>query len=51
MILKKESINDYTFFLDIPASEIHQRSSTIRIGVYQDNKKVQTVKSKFLGPF
>lgn len=50
-LLKKDAMNDYTFFLEIPKSELHQRSTTIKIGVYQGDEKIQTIKTKFLGPF
>lgn len=49
--LKKEAISEVTFFLEIPKDQIKKRSSTLRIGVYQGDKKIQTVKTKFLGPF
>jgi cytochrome c oxidase accessory protein FixG len=50
-LLKKESINDYNFFVEIPKSEIRDRSSNITIGVYSEGQKIQSVKTKFLGPF
>jgi len=49
--LKKEAISEVTFFLEIPKDQIKKRSSTLRIGVYQGDEKIQTVKTKFLGPF
>jgi cytochrome c oxidase accessory protein FixG len=51
MILKPEALNDFTFFLEIPRSEILERSNTISIGVYSNGRKIQSVKTKFLGPF
>ncbi len=51
LILKAEAINDFTFFLEIPKSEILQRSNNISIGVYSNGQKLQSVKTKFLGPF
>lgn len=50
-LLKKEAINDYNFFVEIPRSEIRERSSNITIGVYSEGQKIQSVKTKFLGPF
>lgn len=50
-LLKKETINDYNFFVEIPKSEIKERSSNIIIGVYSEGRKIQSVKTKFLGPF
>ncbi len=49
--LKQEAVNEFTFFLELPKSEIHKRSNPISIGVYSDGKRIQTVKTKFLGPF
>lgn len=51
MELKGESINDVTFFIDVPRSAIKQRSTDIKVGVYSGEEKLQSVKSKFLGPF
>ena len=51
IILKKESVNEFTFFLEIPKSAITERSSKIKIGVYKGDERIQTVKTKFLGPF
>lgn len=49
--LKKESINEFTFFLDMPKSALKDRSNNIKIGVYNGDQKIQTVSTKFLGPF
>ncbi|MFM9944510.1 MAG: cytochrome c oxidase accessory protein CcoG [Bacteroidia bacterium] len=49
--LKKEAINEYTFFLEIPKESIPKRNTKIKIGVYRGNEKIQTIKTKFLGPF
>lgn len=51
ILLKKESINEYTFFLEIPGNSISKHSTKITIGVYQGDEKIQTIKTKFLGPF
>ncbi len=51
ILLPPESLSDHTFFLDIPKSEIKARSNNISIGVYSNGQKIQTVKTKFLGPF
>jgi len=50
-ILKKESLNNSTFFIVVPVARIRARSTDIRIGVYTNGKKTATIKSKFLGPF
>ena len=51
MILKSEALNDFTFFLIVPKEEIHERSNALSIGVYSKGQRIQTVKTKFLGPF
>jgi len=51
IVLKKEAINEINFFLILPKEEIHERSNNLSIGVYAKGQKIQTVKTKFLGPF
>lgn len=51
IVLKKESVNEVTFFVDIPKAQLKERSSSVKIGVYQNGSRIQTVKTKFLGPF
>ncbi|HNJ64161.1 MAG TPA: cytochrome c oxidase accessory protein CcoG [Saprospiraceae bacterium] len=49
--LKKESIHTETFFIILDKTEIHDRTTKLKVGVYKDGKKIQTVKTNFLGPF
>ncbi len=51
ILLKKETVNELTFFVKIPRSSIPNRNTNIKIGVYRGDEKIQVVKSKFLGPF
>lgn len=51
MVLKAETVNDFNFFIQIPKSAVKSRSNPISVGVYSGGKKIQTVKTKFLGPF
>jgi len=51
MVLKKEAINEFTFFLNIPEKLIITHSTKIDIGVYNGKEKIQTIHTKFLGPF
>ena len=44
-------INTETFFIILDKKEIHDRTTKIKVGVYRDGKKIQTVKTNFLGPF
>lgn len=51
ILLKKEAVNELTFFIIFPQSEIKKHSTDIKIGVYSGNEKIGTVSTKFLGPF
>ncbi len=51
IVLKKETLNEFTIFLEIPLTAITKQNSKIHIGVYRGEKKIQTIKTKFLGPF
>jgi cytochrome c oxidase accessory protein FixG len=51
MVLKGESFNDASFFIVISKKEILKRKMSIDVGVYCNGKKMQTVKTTFLGPF
>ncbi len=51
LILQPEKVNDFTFFLQIPKSEIRQRSNPVTIGIYENGKPIQKLRTKFLGPF
>jgi polyferredoxin len=51
ILLKKEAINELTFFLKIPKNKLTERSTKIQIGVFQEGKLIQSVATKFLGPF
>jgi len=50
-MLKQESVNELTFFICINRKEIHKRSTDIKVGIYKNGKKIQTVTTVFLGPF
>ena len=49
--LKAERLSNATFFIAVPVNKIKARSSKIRISVYGDGQKIQTITSTFLGPF
>ncbi len=51
MVLKNEAINEITFFVEVPKNSIKKRSSVVKIAVYSGDEKIQSVKTKFLGPF
>lgn len=49
--LKKEDITKSTFFIILNKKDVKKRSIKLEIGIYRNNKKIQTVSTKFLGPF
>lgn len=51
IILRKEAVNEITFFIEIDKNKVVERSTVIEIDVIQNDKKLQTVSTKFLGPF
>lgn len=51
IMLKKEAVNEVTFFIEIDKAKVIKRSTDIKIDVLSNGKKVQTVSTKFLGPF
>jgi len=48
--VQKESVSSGEFFIVIKKNEIINRKTKIVIGVYSDGKKIETVKTNFLGP-
>jgi cytochrome c oxidase accessory protein FixG len=51
LLLKEEAINELTFFIEIPKSQIKRHSSDLKVSVYHEDQLIQSVKVKFLGPF
>ena len=50
-LLQPEKIHEITFLINIEKEKIHGRKTEVEVGVYSENKKVETVKINFLGPF
>ena len=48
--VKKEEESAGTFFIVLPKRVIQERKSTLNIGLYQGNKKIDVVHTSFLGP-
>lgn len=46
----KEGQGSGSFFVILPKTSIKKRSTSIRIGFYQDGKKITDTKTNFLGP-
>lgn len=51
MQLKPETVNPETFFIILNKKDIHEATTKLKIGVYRDGKKIQTVTTNFQGPF
>lgn len=49
--LKKEAIQTEMFFVVLSKNDVHATSSKLLVGIYRDGKKIQTIKTNFLGPF
>ncbi|HWB23860.1 MAG TPA: cytochrome c oxidase accessory protein CcoG [Chitinophagaceae bacterium] len=49
--VKKEDESSGTFFVILPKSIVTQRKTVIHIGLYEGNKKIDEIKTNFLGPF
>jgi cytochrome c oxidase accessory protein FixG len=50
LLVGKENIATGEFFIILNKSEITERKMKIKIGVYSNGKKIETVKTNFLGP-
>jgi cytochrome c oxidase accessory protein FixG len=49
LTIEGEELREGEFFLIVDKKNIKKRSSKIKIGVYENGKKIETVKTKFLG--
>ena len=50
IVIKAESAGDGVFFVMADRDKIHNRKNTIQIGVYSGGKKIDAVKTNFMGP-
>lgn len=46
-----ENATGGSLFIKIPEKEVKDRKTELKIGVYENGKKIATVKTSFLGPF
>lgn len=51
IVLQGESIADSEFFVKVPKEKITKHQTKIQIGIYSNGKKIQVVKTGFMGPF
>jgi hypothetical protein len=50
IIVPKESYFQTSFFVKIDRQFVVKRKTPIILGVYQGNKKIETIRTTFLGP-
>jgi cytochrome c oxidase accessory protein FixG len=49
-VIAKQSVFDSAILIEIPKTELKERKTDIKIGVYSDGKKIDDVKTHFIGP-
>jgi cytochrome c oxidase accessory protein FixG len=49
-IIAKQSVFDSAILIEIPKDQLKERKTDIEIGVYQNGKKIDDVKTHFIGP-
>ncbi|MBK8956748.1 MAG: cytochrome c oxidase accessory protein CcoG [Saprospiraceae bacterium] len=50
-ILKPESVNEWEFFIVLDRNKVTSRKTELELGVYKGQKRIQKIKTNFLGPF
>lgn len=51
IIVEKEGLGKGSFFVVLPRSYAKDRKTSLRIGLYQGDKRITTVGTNFMGPF
>ena len=49
-LVKKEDYNTIQFFVKLNRNDVHGWKTKIKIGMYENNKKIKTIEANFLGP-
>ncbi len=50
-LLKPESVNEVEFFIVLNKNALTGRKTNLDLGVYQGNRRIQSLQTNFLGPF
>ena len=50
LIVKKEDYSHLQFFIKLNRNEIKGWKTELKIGMYENNKKIKTIKANFIGP-
>lgn len=51
ILLPKEKVLTETFFIILHKNDLKSRTTKLKIGVYRNGEKIQTINTNFLGPF
>lgn len=51
LIVPKEGSTSAGFFIVLNKKDVSQRKTKLKLGLYQGNKKIETIETSFLGPF
>ena len=51
ILVKKEDQGKASFFIVLPRKYISKRKIGLRVGLYEGDKKITTIKTNFMGPF
>lgn len=50
IVVKEEGQGSGSFFIVLPKQEIRERKNQLKIGIYQNGKRIDQIKTNFLGP-
>ncbi len=50
LIIPAEGLTKSVYFIVMPLETIRNPKTTVVLGVYRENKKIETIKTKFIGP-
>ena len=49
-VVKKEDYAHLQFFVKLNRSDVKGWKTELRVGMYQNNKKIKTIEANFIGP-
>ena len=50
VVVPAEGMIKSVYFIKIPEDKVNNARSVVRVGIYQDGKKIENIKVKFIGP-
>ena len=50
VVVPAEDMVKSVYFIKIPEEKVTNARSVVRVGIYQDGKKVESINVKFIGP-